>query len=243
VPLSCKKTLDSTINVHLLSLLAASEGCRQFLSSDEMSRANRYRVDRAREEFIVSHAALRCLLAGYLGCHPTALNFQLGDHGKPELAEIRGETSWQFNLSHSRGMAAIAVTRAGRVGIDIESDHSFPRPHTLAKTILSERELQHYLDLPQAEQVAFLQCRWTLKESLLKGMGVGLSVCPSRVEFSCTGEETPTLLATGTPGESPAGWRCTLPPIASEHTLALATDGIASEVCLIVHQDDSWRSI
>ncbi len=243
-----KKTMKSTVDVHIVPLMGKSqgmggtEGCRQLLNSEEINRANHYRVDRAREEFIVSRAALRCLLAGYLGCHPTALDFQLGDHGKPELAGVGREAGWQFNLSHSRGMAAIAVTRTGRVGVDIESDHSFARPHTLAKTILSERELQHYLNLSQVEQVAFLQRSWTLKESLLKGMGVGLSVCPREVEFSFDGEHMPTLLATGTPEESPASWRCMLPKVASEHTLALATDPTASEVCLIAHKAHAWRS-
>ena len=92
----------------------------------------------------------------------------------------------EFNLSHSRGWAAIAVTRVGRIGVDIEGHRGFRHADNLAKTILSARELELYGSLAQVEQETFLIRSWTLKEAVLKGMGVGLAVNP-RVRWNWLG--------------------------------------------------------
>ena len=175
------------IDVHLVPLTGdagALRLCRGVLSGEELGRADRYRVEVAREEFVVSHAALRCLLAGYVGGLPGELEYAVGEHGKPKLAG--GAQGVEFNLSHSRGWAAIAVTRVGRIGVDIEGHRGFRRADSLAKTILSARELELYGSLAQVEQETFLIRSWTLKEAVLKGMGVGLAVNP-RVRWNWLG--------------------------------------------------------
>jgi len=220
------------IDLHLVPLKGVAEFqilCREVLSVEELGRADRYRTEVAREEFVVSHAALRCLLAGYVGCLPTEVEYVLGKHGKPALAGAEERSVWQFNLSHSRGLAAIAVTRGGRIGIDVEGHRGLHRADSLAKTILSEQELAHYERLTEVQQEAFLLRTWTLKEAVLKAMGVGLSVDPREVELARVDTDSPQVVSLGSVEESENNWRLILPEVSKSHTLAIASGNLGEE--------------
>src|SRR5205085_10360933 len=56
------------------------------LSADEHARARRFHFERDRRRFVVRRAALRGLLANYLGAEPAELRFEYSGHGKPRLA-------------------------------------------------------------------------------------------------------------------------------------------------------------
>lgn len=70
-----------------------------------------------------------------------------------------------FSLSHSDGAVAVAVSDAP-VGVDIQA-HREPQP-ALAKKILTQRQLDTYDRLPEAEKKIWLLERWCEKESLFK---------------------------------------------------------------------------
>jgi len=78
-----------------------------------------------------------------------------------------------FNISHTSGMAAVAVCRGGRVGVDVEPARRILGPGAIA-SLLSPAEAQALTgrrDDPQPERLLAL---WTLKESYLKARGLGL---------------------------------------------------------------------
>src|SRR5262245_12891009 len=56
------------------------------LAPDERERAARFRFERDRLRFVAGRAALRCILALYLGLAPHEVAFEQGTHGKPALA-------------------------------------------------------------------------------------------------------------------------------------------------------------
>lgn len=56
------------------------------LSADERERMERYRFAVHRRRFAIRRAALRTILAGYLGIDPRSVAFQYSQQGKPELA-------------------------------------------------------------------------------------------------------------------------------------------------------------
>lgn len=64
-----------------------------------------------------SRWALREILGRYLALPAAELRFETGQHGKPRLASPPGELA--FNLSHSSGLALVAVARR-EVGVDVE---------------------------------------------------------------------------------------------------------------------------
>ena len=67
----------------------------------------------SREE---ARRALRELLGAYLDAPPEAIALVAGPLGKPELADA----ALRFNLSHSAGLALVAVARDRAVGVDVE---------------------------------------------------------------------------------------------------------------------------
>lgn len=142
------------------------------LDSAERERAARFLVTGARDQFVMSRSFLRIVLGKYLGVDAAELRFQLAGNGKPELPE----SGLYFNLSHTEGTTAMAVTRAGRVGVDVERIRENLKPLELAERFFSSKEVEWLKSQPAAEQFsAFFAC-WAAKESYIKGWGEGLSM-------------------------------------------------------------------
>jgi len=135
------------------------------LSDDERERAARLA---SAERWIVARAALRIVLAGQLGAHPSDVELGAGPHGKPELPG----SAVRFNLSHSGDLALIALTTGAEVGIDVErtSRRSSAVERTLTdgeRAALDGRD--RHLELLRV---------WCRKEALAKAMGGGLGWAP-----------------------------------------------------------------
>lgn len=149
------------------------EAVYALLSAEERGRERRFKVPSAREEFIKSHAFVRLILARYLHCSPEEIRFRTVGNGKPELV-LNPEI--QFNLSHTEGTAALAVSRNRRVGIDVEKVRANLDPVNMADRFFSATEAAWLRSQPVPEQLsAFFTC-WTAKESYIKGCGDGLSM-------------------------------------------------------------------
>src|SRR5271157_2842082 len=73
------------------------------LSPDEIARAQRFRYDSDRNEFIVGRGSLRSLLALYLDVAPDALRFSYSAFGRPSVVRHKSEPKLDFNISHSGG--------------------------------------------------------------------------------------------------------------------------------------------
>ncbi len=148
---------------------------RGVLSDDEIGRAERLLLPSARRQFVLSHVALRYVLAGYLRTAPGALPLSRDPHGKPQVHQSVGAPV-HFNLTHTADVALIAVSPEVPVGVDVEQIRPWPRELLVTSgQFFSDRE-QHLLEevpphlLPQA----FARC-WTRKEAMVKAMGAGLT--------------------------------------------------------------------
>jgi len=142
----------------------------RLLSRDELARAKRLAFAEHRTQFIVGRARLRQILARYLLMRPEAIRFNYGKHGKPLLSRYPNAPS--FNLTHSGPLAALALSRCGAVGIDLEQLKPVGAEISLRfftegeKAFLARLSGRHWLD-------AFYKC-WTRKEAVLKADGKGL---------------------------------------------------------------------
>lgn len=147
------------------------------LSQEERARADRFRRKEDRSHYIVAHATLRVLLARYMNDTPASLEFSQSSNGKPRLAA----GGLEFNLSHSDGLALIAVACGREVGIDVErirEDFDFEQVSERFFTA-AERTALHATPVDQRRQM-FFQI-WTCKESFLKASGDGLGRSPTSV--------------------------------------------------------------
>lgn len=173
-----------------------------FLSPDEQQRASRFQIEQKRLENVVGRATLRRLLGKFLALDPAALVFNYTSRGKPELAgALAGKL--HFSVSHSGGLALIAVTRLCPIGVDVE--HVRPRRYDIevARRFFTTRESTVLESLPEADRPAAFFNLWTRKEAWLKATGVGIAESMNRVELSfLPGEPAHILSVADAPDEA-----------------------------------------
>lgn len=148
------------------------------LDDMERRRADAFAFARHRAAFVSSHGQMREVLGRYLGVPPAVLAFVADPGGKPRLVErfqLQGPPL-RFNLSHSGGIALLAVASGREVGVDVEAIRNVSSAHEIARKHLSGEEAASINGLEgEALDRAFLSA-WARHEALLKAQGVGLFV-------------------------------------------------------------------
>lgn len=154
-----------------VAAFAARLGGTETLSGPERGRLARMRAGSG-ERFLGGRLLARYALSQVIGGAPSRWLFTTGTYGKPEV--VSPEPAVRFNISHTPGMVACAVSPRRACGVDVEGARV--RPDALAAIT------RH---LAPAEQTALAGLRpdvrgreaaeyWVLKEAYLKGLGVGL---------------------------------------------------------------------
>lgn len=176
------------------------------LSKDEQERAGRFVFDSDRDHFIATRAGLRMILARYLKFPPQRLRFRYGFHGKPELTGLNAGML-SFNLSHSHGMALVAVARDCRLGVDVERVRPLEDMDAIAKRFFSRMEYLAYCALPVEQRaLGFFNC-WTRKEAYIKAIGEGLSYSLANFDVSLMSDEPSKLLSINGDFKAAKAWR------------------------------------
>lgn len=131
------------------------------------------RADNPRRE---ARGALGRILAAALGeAEPPALG--PGENGKPRLADDPARLS--FNLSHSGGLALVALAPGGvDVGVDVERIKERRALARLAARWLPAADALAVAAVPPAEQAEVFYPAWTRHEARVKCTGAGLAGAP-----------------------------------------------------------------
>ncbi len=117
------------------------------LPASEQQRAEAFHFERDRVSYVVSHYALRQVLAGHLGLDGFGHAFEVGPRGKPSLPRAFAASGLEFSLSHTHGLALIAVSRLGAVGVDVERVVDTVDVHGLAASVFAEPECRRLAGL------------------------------------------------------------------------------------------------
>lgn len=148
------------------------------LSDAEQVRARRLMQEHHRRRYVAAHAALRRILAGYVGGSARELTFTSGPHGKPALAAgtQRAGATLEFNLSHSHDLALVALAWERPVGVDLERWDRERNHLELAERFFSpaERASLRALADRHADLVHGFFAAWSRKEAYLKARGEGV---------------------------------------------------------------------
>lgn len=152
-----------------------------WLAPEEKIRAEKLAIP-YRQNFIISRAVLRDLLAYYSQQPPQKLKLSYSVSGKPLLINSQ---SLEFNLSHSKNILVYAFTIDTPVGIDIE--YINPRMHLdkIAYRFLLADEYDRLQLLHGIKKIKVFFNAWVRNEALIKAMGNTLQTHPySRYKLS-----------------------------------------------------------
>lgn len=201
----------------------------KLLAEDEQQRANRFMFERDRQHFIAARARLRLILSRYLAVEPQSLRFRYGPQGKPELAGGYDDALC-FNLSHSHGLALLAVTQGRKVGIDVERIRPLDDMDSMARRFFSKMEYCAYSALPLSQKPSgFFNC-WTRKEAYIKAIGQGLTCSLADFDVSLTPGEPAKLLSIKDDSQSAELWSMTALAPAPGYVGAVIIEGQATEI-------------
>lgn len=208
--------LDGLTDPGLLARYAA------LMTAEERARNARYLFERSRLEHLVGRALVRTTLSRYADVAPEAWRFREGERGRPEIDAPAGAPPLRFNLSHTSGLVAVAVTLERDVGVDVEDGGRERATLEIADRFFSPREVADLRALPEGDRRDGFFTYWTLKEAYIKAVGLGLAIPLDHFSF---------LLASGAPvgvafaperEDDPAAWQFERARPSDRHHLALA---------------------
>ena len=204
------------------------------LDAEERARLARLRFAPDKLRYLFAHALVRTTLSRYAPeTAPARWRFLTNEHGRPEIAAGAGAPPLRFNLSHTAGLVACAVTFGRDVGVDVE--HLSPRRFDAAAWLevaaahFAPREVAGLQAQPAEARRERFFAIWTLKEAYLKARGLGLALPLTRFAFDLDSVAPDTA-----PGTEPrvqfdpemnddaAAWHFARPQAGPAHALALA---------------------
>ena len=166
-----------------------------YLSEKEIARAERFAFLRDKNSFIAGRGTLRVILGRYLDVSPASISIHQGPFQKPFVPPSSRKTAFQFNLSHSHGLALLALALDNQVGIDVEKLRPEFATEEAAAQFFSAKERNELQSLPPESRVqGFFNC-WTRKEAYVKATGRGLQVPLDSFDVSLAPGHPATLRA------------------------------------------------
>ena len=191
----------------------------EMLSQQELETLRWFHFEQDRNRYLVSHCALRTILAGYLGIAPGQIQYQYSRMGKPSLT---GSSGVYFNLAHSHDIALVAVAANEEIGVDVEFIRPIEDIDHLARTCFSPREYMDFSQTtPSASQRAFFN-GWTRKEAYIKAVGEGLSYPLDQFDVSILPWESPMLTSIAGHPDDVNQWTLQDIPLGEDYAASVA---------------------
>lgn len=146
---------------------------QSWLSLEERLQWQKFRHDRDRDRYLITRAMVREVIGNYLGIEPRSVRFQRSAAGKPELESGLYTKRLEFNITHCEGLVALALAQEP-IGIDAEPKNR-QIELDVARLVLTSEEQRELQSWPIDQRSYRLLQYWTMKEALVKAMGVGFS--------------------------------------------------------------------
>jgi 4'-phosphopantetheinyl transferase len=190
------------------------------LSVDELAQAGRFRFETERVRYCLTRGLLRSLLGAYRGVPAASIGLTSSSQGKPALADAGCDL--QFNLTHTDGLAAYALTRGRPVGIDVERLRAGGDWDDIVETHFAAAEVQAYRALAAQDRLRSFFNAWTRKEAFVKALGTGLSRPLSGFAVAFAPGEPARLLSIEGDSTAAAQWTICDLPVDPPYVAALA---------------------
>lgn len=169
---------DEIVDEHQLAAL------RALLNPQEVDKEGRFFFADDRKRYLVTRAAVRMLLSRYAPIAPERWEFSRNAYGRPGIANAVEEArDLSFNISHTRGLIVLAVSRGRELGVDVENLAVRSPSIGIAERFFSPTEVAELSCIPTERQQDRFFEYWTFKESYIKARGMGLSLPLDRFSF------------------------------------------------------------
>ena len=142
----------------------------KILSEEEIERANKFHFDTDRQTYIVSHGALRILLAQKLNILPNEIKYSKNAFEKPFI-DI---PNCFFNLSHTSNFFCVAFSNKYPIGVDVEQFERNISWQAIASKFFSDAENEVINKSEKKDHLRYFVAIWTRKEAILKAIGCGM---------------------------------------------------------------------
>ncbi|WP_327697968.1 4'-phosphopantetheinyl transferase family protein [Streptomyces sp. NBC_00459] len=162
------------------------------LAPDDLRYLARLAVPAVRAEAAYARAVLRRVLGERLGLPPADIRIARTLTGRPYLPG----TDWDFSLSYTAGLVAVAVGRSARIGVDVERVRPVPMAHAIADGFFTPADHTALAALSGPGRDRHWFQVWTRVEAIIKAQGAGL-LNPGSGE---SGPSMPLLLPEGCVG-------------------------------------------
>ncbi len=232
-------SLDHTVVVSLVRLdrpevRARLDRYRALLPPEERAREARFFRDVDRERFVVARALARLQLSRFGGLRPTEWRFAMNGHGRPEVSNLpAGAPPLRFNISHTHGLVAVALTGDREVGVDVEwIDRGLT--HDVAGRFFAPREVADLQSLPAEERPRAFFDYWTLKEAYIKARGLGLALPLQHFAFVLAPPAVPAITFDEALPDEPQSWQFLQGWPTPVHRLGLAVRRTGSDLDVVI---------
>ena len=153
------------------------------------------------------------------------MKFCVGACGKPTLALPKASPTIQFNLSHSKGLALLAVRWEGEVGVDVETLQPAERMSPIFHRFASAPEKASFAAALSKgkDSGRLLTAWWVGKEAFVKAVGRGLSLPFARFSIGLEVDGEWKLTEIGRDFGEASDWSLRLFSVGPHHLGAVAT--------------------
>lgn len=141
-----------------------------YISEDRNRKVVKFNKWEDAQRALLSDVLVRGYIERKKGIKNKDIIFNTNKFGKPYLIN---NNDFYFNISHS-GRWVVGVFSDCEVGIDIEEIK--PIDLSIAENFFSREEYSYLMNVKQNEQLLAFYELWTIKESYIKAIGMGLSI-------------------------------------------------------------------
>lgn len=212
---------------------AALAELHELLDVTKQAEIQRLVFDRDRALHTAAHGLLRRALSAVTGADPRSWRFAREPLGRLTLAP--GQQGPAFNLTHTRGLAACALSWTPGIGVDAEFGREGAAPLEIAPRVFTAAERAYLARLEGAARSAAFFDFWTLKEAVMKATGRGFNLPPATLEA--------TLAPPWVGGAVTGDWGFALLRPTTAHHLAVAQQGVGVERLRWRHLEGVWLDL
>jgi 4'-phosphopantetheinyl transferase len=208
---------------------------RNVLNGDEKKQEARFYFARDRRRYLVTRALVRTVLSRYAPVAPADWIFTNNYYGRPEIANSEmNSAELSFNVSHTRSLIALAVTRGRALGVDVENVQAREVSIDIAERFFSPSEVAALAGTPANQQRDRFFEYWTFKESYIKARGMGLSLPLDKFSFRYPDDRAVEIAIHPELADHPRRWQFWQLRPRPEYLVAICAERVSAQSPTIV---------